>query len=120
MLAIRAVASCIESPRPAPTSFSCGAPPVARLHLPLRETPHPMKIPRWTLRAAALVLGLAAGTLSLHAQGVTTGAIAGTVTDAAGAPVEGAVVLAVAKTNGFTTSTTTRANGYYIIPNLET
>jgi hypothetical protein len=79
-----------------------------------------MKIPRWTLRALGVVLGLAAGTAQLHAQGVTTGAIAGTVTDAAGAPVEGAVVLAVAKANGFTTSTTTRSNGYYIISNLET
>ena len=79
-----------------------------------------MNIPRWTLRAAALVLALAAGTATSHAQGVTTGAIAGTVTDAAGAAVEGAVVMAVARSNGFTTSTTTRSNGYYIIPNLET
>jgi hypothetical protein len=79
-----------------------------------------MKIPRWTLRVAALVVGLAAGGLPLHAQGVTTGAIAGTVTDAAGAPVEGAVVQAVAKSNGFVSSTTTRSNGSYIIPNLET
>jgi hypothetical protein len=79
-----------------------------------------MNIPRWTLRAVALVLGLSAGTLPLRAQGVTTGAIAGTVTDAAGAAVEGAVVMAVAKSNGFTTSTTTRSNGFYTIPNLET
>ena len=79
-----------------------------------------MKIPRWTLRALGVVMALAAVALPLRAQGVTTGAIAGTVTDAAGAPVEGAVVMAVAKANGFTTSTTTRANGYYLIPNLET
>src|SRR4051812_2675349 len=79
-----------------------------------------MKIPRWTLRGLGVVLSLAAGTMPLHAQGVTTGAIAGTVTDAAGAAVAGAVVMAVAKTNGFTTSTTTRSNGYYLIPNLET
>src|SRR4051812_5027614 len=79
-----------------------------------------MKIPRWTLRAAALVLGVAGGSLQLHAQGVTTGAIAGTVTDAAGAGVDRAVVMAVAKDNGFTTSTTTRANGGYQITNLET
>src|SRR4051812_13621785 len=78
-----------------------------------------MKIPRWTLRAAALVLGVAGGSLQLHAQGVTTGAIAGTVTDAAGAGVDRAVVMAVAKENGFTSSTTTRANGGYSIPNLE-
>jgi hypothetical protein len=86
----------------------------------LREITHPMKIPRWTFRAAALMLGLVAGATQLHAQGVTTGAIAGTVTDAAGAAVEGAVVMAVAKSNGFSTSTTTRSNGYYVIPNLET
>ena len=79
-----------------------------------------MKIPRWTLRAAALVLGMFAGAMPLAAQGVTTGAIAGTVTDAAGAPVEGAVVQAVARSNGFTSSTQTRSNGYYLIPNLET
>lgn len=79
-----------------------------------------MKIPRWTLRAAALVLSIMAGSMQLRAQGVTTGAIAGTVTDAAGKPVEGAVVLATAKTNGFTSSTTTRPNGYYQISNLET
>ena len=79
-----------------------------------------MKIPRWTLRVAALVVGLAAGAMPLHAQGVTTGAISGTVTDAAGAPVEGAVVQAVARSNGFTSSTTTRSNGFYLLPNLET
>lgn len=79
-----------------------------------------MKIPRWTLRAAALVLGIIGGSMQLHAQGVTTGAIAGTVTDANGAPVEGAVVQATARSNGFTSSTTTRSNGYYLIPNLET
>jgi hypothetical protein len=79
-----------------------------------------MKIPRWTLRAAALVLGIIGGSMQLHAQGVTTGAIAGTVTDANGAPVEGAVVQATARSNGFTSSTTTRSNGYYLLPNLET
>jgi hypothetical protein len=79
-----------------------------------------MKISRWTLRALGVVLGLAAGAMTMHAQGVTTGAIAGTVTDANGAPVEGAVVQAVAKSNGFTSSTNTRANGSYLIPNLET
>src|SRR4051812_11570027 len=118
MLAIRAAASYIDAARPEPTFLVRRA--RCTLHLPLRETPHPMKISRWTLRAAALVLGLAAGAIPLHAQGVTTGAIAGTVTDAAGAPVQSAVVMAVAKANGFTTSTTTRSNGYYIIPNLET
>jgi len=79
-----------------------------------------MKIPRWTLRALGVVLSLAAATMPMHAQGVTTGAIAGTVTDAAGAPVEGAVVQAIAKSNGFTSSTNTRSNGSYQIPNLET
>jgi hypothetical protein len=79
-----------------------------------------MKIPRWTLRALGVALSLAACAIPLRAQGVTTGAIAGTVTDAAGATVEGAVVMATAKSNGFTTSTTTRSNGYYILSNLET
>ena len=79
-----------------------------------------MKIPRWTLRAAALVLGVIGGSLQLHAQGVTTGAIAGTVTDAAGSPVQGATIKAVNRNSGYTNSTTTRGNGYYLIPNLET
>jgi hypothetical protein len=79
-----------------------------------------MKIPRWTLRAAAIVLGIVAGSLPLRAQGNTTGAIAGTVTDASGAPVAGVTVIAVSRANGFTSSAQTRSNGYYLIPNLET
>src|SRR3954466_14436826 len=78
-----------------------------------------MKTPRWTLRAVALVLGVVGGSLQLHAQGVTTGAIAGTVVDAAGAPVQGATIKVTNRSTGFTSAATTRANGYYLIPNLE-
>src|SRR5436309_11511093 len=85
----------------------------------LWETTHLMKTPRWTLRAVALVLGVVGGSLQLHAQGVTTGAIAGTVVDAAGAPVQGATIKVTNRSTGFTSAATTRANGYYLIPNLE-
>src|SRR4051812_17087669 len=78
-----------------------------------------MKTPRWTLRAVALVLGVVGGSLQLHAQGVTTGAIAGTVVDAAGAAVQGATIKVTNRSTGFTSAATTRANGYYLIPNLE-
>jgi len=40
-----------------------------------------MKISRWTLGAVAGLAILFAGPTSLAAQGVTTGAISGTVTD---------------------------------------
>jgi hypothetical protein len=62
---------------------------------------------------------VAGGSLQLRAQGVTTGAIAGTVVDASGQPVPGATVKATNTSNGFTSSASTRANGYYLIPNLE-
>jgi hypothetical protein len=78
-----------------------------------------MKTPRWTLRAVALVLGVMGGSMQLHAQGVTTGAIAGTVVDAAGAAVQGATVKVTNSSTGFTSAATTRANGYYLIPSLE-
>jgi len=79
-----------------------------------------MNIPRWTLRVAAVVLGVAGGSLQLGAQGVTTGAIAGTVLDASGQPVVGATVRATNRSSGFVSTTGTRNNGYFLIPNLET
>jgi hypothetical protein len=79
-----------------------------------------MNIARWTLRVAALLVGVAVGTLPLRAQGVTTGAIAGTVLDAAGQPVSGATVKATNRSTGYVNSAQTRSNGYFLIPSLET
>jgi hypothetical protein len=48
-----------------------------------------MKISRWTLGAVAGLATLLIGATSLAAQGVTTGAISGTVTDEQGNGMQG-------------------------------
>ncbi|MFL5614233.1 MAG: TonB-dependent receptor domain-containing protein [Gemmatimonadaceae bacterium] len=82
-----------------------------------------MKSPRWIVNAA-MMLSLALlvpATLPsrLAAQGVTTGAISGTVTDAAGKPVENAQVQITNRNTGFRSGSLTRANGYYYVQGLE-
>lgn len=72
--------------------------------------------------ALAALLGsilLGAGASSASAQGVTTGAIAGTVTDQQGQPVVSAQVTVVNRATGYSTSTLTRSNGFYLIQGLE-
>jgi len=72
--------------------------------------------------ALAALLGcmlLGAGASGVSAQGVTTGAIAGTVTDPQGQPVAGAEVRVVNRATGYTTSTVTRSNGFYLVQGLE-
>jgi hypothetical protein len=78
-----------------------------------------MKLTRvWTALtlAAAFLVGIAGRS---EAQGVTTGAIAGIVTDAAGAPIENATVKLVNTLTGFTRSATTTAAGRYRFSSLE-
>jgi hypothetical protein len=71
-----------------------------------------------TMLSLALVLPLfPSGRLA--AQGVTTGAISGTVTDAAGKPVENAQVQITNRNTGFRSGSITRANGYYYVQGLE-
>ena len=53
------------------------------------------------------------------AQGVTTGAIAGTVSDAAGRPVENAQVQITNRSTGYRSGSLSRANGYYYVQGLE-
>ena len=82
-----------------------------------------MKSPRWVVNAAtmlslALLLPLSLSS-RLAAQGVTTGAISGTVTDAAGKPVENAQVQITNRNTGFRSGSLTRANGYYYVQGLE-
>ena len=64
---------------------------------------------------------LMAGSLSapIGAQGVTTGAIGGKVTDEQGAGIAGVQISAVNRANGFSSTVTSRVDGRYLIPNLE-
>lgn len=78
-------------------------------------------IKRCSQMAAALcfALLLAFGqTRGASAQGVTTGAIGGTVTNAAGAPVANATVTVRNTATGFSRSARTDASGRYFVPNL--
>jgi len=66
--------------------------------------------------AIALVTGASA---RLLAQGVTTGAISGTVTDPSGAPVEGAQIQVRNARTGASAGGITRANGQYSVQGVE-
>lgn len=55
----------------------------------------------------------------LDAQGTTTGAVTGTVTDEGGQPVEAVQIEVVNQATGFRTGGMTRANGRYFVQNLE-
>ncbi|HEY9225049.1 MAG TPA: carboxypeptidase regulatory-like domain-containing protein [Gemmatimonadaceae bacterium] len=77
-----------------------------------------MKIPRWTQRGVAL-LALLAAAARLPAQGVTTGAVGGTITDQTGAPIAGVQVQVVNKATGYSAGALSRANGAYLVQGLE-
>src|SRR5206468_1426249 len=66
--------------------------------------------------ALALVTGASA---RLLAQGVTTGAVTGTVTDANGAPIEGAQIQVRNSRSGASAGGITRANGQFFIQGVE-
>src|SRR3989440_6203135 len=59
-----------------------------------------------------------AGTTALDAQGVTTAAIAGVVTDSSGSPLEGARVAALHGPSGTAYAAVTRADGRFTIPGM--
>src|SRR5437870_6353669 len=82
---------------------------------PTRDICH-MRLSRWILRIAPTTL-FAAATLS--AQGTTTGAITGTVTNQQGAGLSAAQVRVTNTTTGYTASATTRDNGYHLVHGLE-
>ena len=76
---------------------------------------------RWIVSSRAVVAAAVFSMLCsgvLGAQGVTTGAIAGTTTDSAGAPLDGARVVAVHVPSGTTYSAATRADGRFTIPGM--
>jgi hypothetical protein len=52
-------------------------------------------------------------------QGVTTGAVTGTVTDAQGSPLVGAQVQVVNRATGYSSGTLTRSTGQYFLQGLE-
>ena len=71
-----------------------------------------------SMLALVAVLVLLASAPYAAAQGVTTGSIGGTVTDASGAPVAGASVIAIHTPSGTNYETTSRDDGRYFIPNM--
>jgi hypothetical protein len=68
--------------------------------------------------ALATVLALVGATRQATAQGVTTGSLGGVVTNATGAPVAGASVIAIHTPSGTNYETTTRQDGRYFMPNM--
>jgi Carboxypeptidase regulatory-like domain len=68
--------------------------------------------------AAALAL-MTGASARLVAQGVTTGAVSGTVTDPSGAPIEGAQVQVRNARTGASAGGLTRANGQFVIQGVE-
>ncbi|MEO7823779.1 MAG: TonB-dependent receptor, partial [Gemmatimonadaceae bacterium] len=77
-----------------------------------------IKQSRFSVWAIALAL-TCAGLGRAFAQGVTTGAVTGTVTDPAGAPIASAQVQVLNRATGFTAAGTTRENGSYFVQGLE-
>ncbi len=77
-----------------------------------------MRFNRWVTTTAALLLAVV-GARTASAQGVTTGAVAGQVTDQAGVPIEGVQVRVVNRSNGFTNGAVTRGDGRYTVFGLE-
>ncbi|HZI40550.1 MAG TPA: carboxypeptidase regulatory-like domain-containing protein, partial [Gemmatimonadaceae bacterium] len=80
-----------------------------------------MKSPRWVFGATTLLsfASMLALPMSARAQGVTTGAVSGTVATQQGAPIEGAQVQVTNTSSGARTGSVSRANGRYFIQGLE-
>lgn len=78
-----------------------------------------MRIMRWlTIAAAALTL-LPGVTRTLEGQGLTTGAISGTVTKTGNSPLEHVQIQIVNVATGFKAGVITRSNGFYFVQGLE-
>ncbi|WP_373068828.1 carboxypeptidase regulatory-like domain-containing protein [Gemmatimonas sp.] len=78
-----------------------------------------MHIQRWLSLAVTVVALTVGASKPLAAQGTTTGAITGLVTDEKNAPVPNVSVEVVNRSNGAKASQITRDNGRFFIPNLE-
>jgi hypothetical protein len=68
---------------------------------------------------AAALLWAVAGVRPAAAQGVTTGAVTGTVADSSGRPIESAQVQLRNPLTGYNVGTTTRSGGVYLIQGVE-
>jgi len=79
-----------------------------------------MRIHRWISVLAAVAM-LPAGAVLSHAgaQGITTGAIGGVVTDTAGAPLSDVQIQVRNLATGYLIGSVTRENGRYLVPSLE-
>lgn len=79
-----------------------------------------MRIDRW-LSVLAAVAMLPAGAMlsSAGAQGITTGAIGGLVTDSAGTPLAEVQIQVRNVATGYVVGGLTRSNGRYLVPGLE-
>ena len=77
-----------------------------------------MKMSRWVARAAT-VLAFSLAANALFAQGVTTGAITGSVTTEQGQPVENAQIQVTNLSTGFTVGVNTTTAGRYHVAGLE-
>src|SRR5216117_3827060 len=73
--------------------------------------------PPWRISLLLATVAFA-GTTALGAQGVTTAAIAGVVTDSSGAPLEAARLVAVHEPSGTAYAAVTRADGRFTIPGM--
>src|SRR5437763_1922099 len=80
----------------------------------------PMKKSALTLFLLFLLVGLLAGPARLSAQGVTSSALGGRVTDASGKGVVGAEITAVDTASGTRYSSVSREGGRWDIPNVKT
>jgi outer membrane receptor protein involved in Fe transport len=80
-----------------------------------------MRITRWITRLVGVVaaVGVTAVAATTHAQGVTTGAVAGRVTDTNGQPVSEAQVQVVNRQTGFSFGALSRTDGRYSVFGLE-
>lgn len=78
-----------------------------------------MTFTRWVALGASVAFLATVPGSAAHAQGATTGAVTGLVTDATGRPLENAQVQVVNRSTGFSTGQLTRANGRYFVQNLD-
>src|SRR4029077_18240710 len=72
---------------------------------------HIMRIARWMLGTAVALAAVLPGRLT--AQGLTTGALAGRVTDDAGQPLSAVQIVVRNRSTGFTVGAQTREDGRY-------
>jgi hypothetical protein len=77
-----------------------------------------MKRSKWW-RALFVAAVLGSVSTDAFAQGVTTGAISGTVTDDTGQPVADVQVVVTNRATGYTNTALTRSNGLYFVQGLE-